>query len=74
MTLARLRPRTMRPYLTMPQLGVYLGYQPKNADQSAHKWCKRTGIPRKWRGKAWLVHPDDVDAVLDGEQISGKRY
>lgn len=65
----RLRPRTMRPYLTMRQLALYLVFDSAHKEQAAHKWCKRTGIPRKWRGKAWLVHPDDVDRVLDGERV-----
>lgn len=64
------RPRTNRDYMTMARLASYLGFVSATAIQSAHKWCKRTGIPRKWRGKAWLVHPDDVDAILDGEQVS----
>lgn len=64
------RPRTNRDYMTMARLASYLGFVSPTKEQSAHKWCKRTGIPRKWRGKAWLVHPDDVDAILDGEQVS----
>lgn len=68
--MARLRPRTDRAYLTMPQLGAYLGFPSVNRNESARKWCKRTGVPKKWRGNAWLIHPDDVDAILDGERVS----
>lgn len=51
------------------RLGSYLGFQTAHADESARKWVERTGCPKKWRGKAWVVHPDDVDRVLDGERV-----
>jgi hypothetical protein len=44
--MASRRPRTMHPYLTMPQLGAYLGFPTANRDESARKWCKRSRIPR----------------------------
>lgn len=64
-----LRPRTERDYMTLARLGAYLGYRSAHSDEAARKWVIRTGCPKKWRGKAWLVHPDDVDRILDGHQV-----
>lgn len=64
--------KSNRPYMTLAKLGEYLGFQGSTAKgrrESARKWVERNGIPKKFRGKAWLVDPDVVDAVLNGEQL-----
>jgi len=62
--------KSARPYLTMAKLADYLGgFKSAHPEKSARKWVERTGIQKFWRGKAWVVHPDDVDAVLAGAQM-----
>lgn len=61
-----------RNYLTTAQLADYLGYSgtPRGKSMAAKAWMDKTGIRKYWRGKTWLVHPDDVDRCLRGEQCS----
>lgn len=61
--------RSDRPYMTTPQLAVYLGFRGKKRNESARRWRERHGLPKWWRGNAWLIHPDDVDAVLAGQPL-----
>ena len=62
-----------RNYLTVKQLADYLGYEgtPRGKQNAARAWVERTGIPKKWRGKTWLVHPDDADRALAGDCVKG---
>jgi hypothetical protein len=67
------RAYSARPYLDMLGLADYLAFRGatrRGRMNAARAWVERTGIPKKFRGKAWLVHPDDVDAALSGEQVS----
>jgi hypothetical protein len=58
--------------LTLQQVGEYLAYKPKRARESARKFVERHGLRRLWRGKAWLVKREDVDAVLEGRKPTGR--
>lgn len=35
----------------------YLGYRGTAKREAARKYVDRNAIPKKWRGKAWLVKP-----------------
>lgn len=63
---------SIRPYLTVKALAEYLGYTgtPRGKASAARDWVTRTGVKKYWRGKVWLVKPDDVDAVLSGQQVA----
>lgn len=60
-----------RPYKTTMQLADYLGYQGTEDGKrnAVLAWMKKTGVPKKWRGKTWVVHPDDADRALAGERV-----
>lgn len=54
-------------YLTVKEAAEKLRYTGAHAENSARKFLWRKGIPRKRRGKVWLVKESDVQAVLDGK-------
>lgn len=58
-------------YLTLRQAADYLGYQGKAKKEAARKFVERHGVPKKWRGRAWLVKPEDLDRALDGLRVAG---
>lgn len=58
-------------YLTLKQAADYLGYQGKAKREAARKFVVRNGVPKFWRGRAWLVKPEDIDRVLRGEETRG---
>jgi hypothetical protein len=58
-------------YLTIRQAADYLGYQGKAKREAARKFVERNGVPKFWRGKAWLVKPQDLDRVLNGQPVTG---
>lgn len=65
------RPYSNRPYRTMAGVAEYIGgFTGKNPAKSARKWVERNAVPKKWRGKGWVVHPDDIDRVLNGERMT----
>jgi len=59
-----------RDYMTLKRLADYLGYEgesERGRASAAAGFVERTGLKKYWRGKAWVVHPDDVDKALAGE-------
>lgn len=59
--------------LTFADLAEYLGYRGKARNEAARKFALRHGLPKQWRGRAWLVKRADVDRVLAGEPIDHRR-
>lgn len=57
-------------YLTLRQAADYLGYTGTARREAARKFVVRHGIPKFWRGRAWLVKPEDLDRVLRGENVA----
>ena len=55
-------------YLTLRQAADYLGYSGKAKREAARKFVERNGVPKWWRGRAWLVKPEDLDRALRGER------
>lgn len=56
-------------YLTFADLAQYLCYRGKARNEAARKFALRHGLPKTWRGNAWLVKRTDVDLVLAGGRI-----
>lgn len=54
-------------YLTLSAAADYLGYRGSAKREAARKFVIRHGVPKYWRGRAWLVKPEDLDRVLRGE-------
>ena len=62
----------MTGYLTVASLADYLDFKgtPRGKQAAARAWMTRTGIPKYWRGKCWVVKVTDVDKCLRGESPS----
>ena len=60
-------------YLSFADLAEYLCYRGTARNEAARKFAIRHGLPKTWRGKAWLVKRADVDRVLAGERIDQRR-
>lgn len=58
-------------YLTVRSLADYLDYRgtDRGKQSAARHWVERTGCPKYWRGRAWVVKASDVDRILAGETV-----
>ena len=59
----------LKTYITYAQLAPKLGFHGKRSPEAARKWVARRSIPKRWRGNAWVVAEDDVQASLDGKSF-----
>lgn len=59
----------LKTYRTYSQLAPKLGFLGKRAPEAARKWVERRSIPKRWRGGAWVVAEEDVQASLDGHSF-----
>jgi len=59
----------VKTYATFSQIAPKLGFLGKRAPEAARKWVIRRSIPKRWRGDAWLVAEEDVQASLDGKSF-----
>jgi hypothetical protein len=60
-------------YLTLTHAADYLGYAGKAKREAARKFVTRHGVPKFWRGRAWLVKPEDLDRALRGAALTGRE-
>lgn len=56
-------------YLTLREAADYLGYRGKAKKEAARKFVDRTSVPKFWRGRQWLVKPEDLDRALHGQRL-----
>lgn len=62
-----------RPYKTLLEAADYLAYDGTTKHgriEAVKAFLKARGVPKFWRGKKYVVHPDDLDAALRGETVS----
>lgn len=56
--------------VTMTSVAALLDFRGKRRQEAARKWVMRHGLPRWFRGRAFLVRVSDIERVLMGDVVA----